>query len=85
MPRLATWLRRYRREAGLNQAQVAKVLDLGSPSAVSRWEHGERVPNLKHLLELSVLYSRLVNDLVRPEYLRTRDRVHRRLGELGLR
>ena len=85
MPHVATWLRRYRREAGLSQAQVANVLDLGSPSAVSRWEHGERVPNLQHLLALSVLYSRLINDLVRPEYLKTRDRVHHRLQELGLR
>jgi len=49
--------------AGLSQVQVANILGVVSSSQVSRWERGERLPTLKHSLQLSVLYKRLVTDL----------------------
>jgi len=84
MPPLANWLRRYRLEAGLSQIQVTKILGLRSSASICRWEHGDRVPSLNRLLELSVLYARLVNDLVRPQYLAARERVRTRLRTHGL-
>lgn len=77
-------LRRYRRAAGLSQGQVARILGLARPASVSRWECGERTPTPGRLLELSCLYSRLVNDLLLPDYLTTRTRVEARLKDLHL-
>ena len=48
---------------GLTQKQVARILNLQSSAQVSRWERGERQPNLIQSLRLSALYKRLVNDL----------------------
>ena len=76
-------LRKYRLDAGLSQAQVAKVLRLRSPASVSRWERAERLPAPDRLLELSALYNRLVNDLLWPRYSEARDRVNRRVRMLN--
>lgn len=75
MTRYRTRLRMYRRQRGFSQAEVATVLQLKSPAIVSRWERGEQVPSPRRLLELSALYQRLVNDLLRPDYLAARTRV----------
>ncbi|MCL4704891.1 helix-turn-helix transcriptional regulator [bacterium] len=56
-------LRSYRRSFGLKQRQVALAINLASPTQISRWERGERLPNLVQALRLSALYKRLVNDL----------------------
>ena len=79
------FLRRYRRAMGLTQPQVARVLGLKSSASVSRWESGKMIPGPGRLLELSVLYARLVNDLLRPDYLAARERIDARLRELHLR
>ncbi len=56
-------LRMYRKMAGLTQVQVAGLMELVSSSQLSRWERGERMPTLKHSLQLAGLYNRLVTDL----------------------
>ncbi len=56
-------LRLYRKSFGLTQRQVALAINLSTPTQVSRWERGERLPNLVQALRLSALYKRLVNDL----------------------
>jgi len=56
-------LRQYRKSSGLTQKQVARAINLSSPTQVSRWERSERLPNLVQALRLSALYQRLVNDL----------------------
>ena len=38
-------------------------MKMGSTAQISRWERGERMPNLTQALRLSALYNRLVNDL----------------------
>ena len=73
-----TRLRKYRRATGLTQVQVASILQLEDASSVSRWERGERLPSPRHLLELSALYHRVVNDLLWPDYLKARARIHQR-------
>lgn len=49
-------LRKHRRQVGLKQKQVAKVLGMKSPSRISKWEKGISFPNLIHLIKLSILY-----------------------------
>ncbi|MFH1680617.1 MAG: helix-turn-helix transcriptional regulator [Candidatus Eisenbacteria bacterium] len=74
-----TRLRKYRLSASLSQRDVARALRLKSSTVVSRWERGERLPNPRRLLELSALYHRLVNDILRPDWIEARDRVNREL------
>ena len=45
-----------RREAGMSQAQLAKVLQV-SPSAVGMYEQGRREPSADTLVELSRIFS----------------------------
>jgi transcriptional regulator with XRE-family HTH domain len=75
-------LRRHRIARGLTQKEVAKILNLGSSSVVSRWERGERVPNLVQALSLSALYKRLVNDLFFDLFDEQRNRVVKRARKL---
>lgn len=49
-------LKKLRCDLGLSQKDVAKRLDL-SPSIVSGYETGERVPSTESLLALSYLYK----------------------------
>lgn len=64
-----------RKQAGLTQLQVAKILGLHSPSQVHRWEKGKRLPNLTQAIQLSCLYQRLVNDLFWAIHEQERDRI----------
>jgi len=56
-------LRKHRRLAGFSQEEVRKHLRLTSASVVSRWENGITMPNGEYLLQLSILYKTLVNEL----------------------
>ena len=56
-------LKSNRKSIGYTQKEVAEILGLNSVAQISRWERGERNPNLKQALQLSALYHRLVNDL----------------------
>lgn len=76
-------LRRFRKAAGYSQKEAAQLLGLQSAASLSRWERGQRTPSIIRLLELSCLYSRLVNDLLRPQFLEARERIHARRKELN--
>lgn len=56
-------LRKSRRERGLKQKEVAKILGLKSTSRISKWEHGYCTPSLKNVLKLSILYRVMVYGL----------------------
>ena len=56
-------LKLHRTTSGYSQKEVAQILGFSSIAQISRWERGEKDPNLKHALQLSALYKRLVNDL----------------------
>ena len=62
-------LRKYRRERGLKQKDVARILGLKSTSRISKWENGSCIPSVKNVLKLSILYRVMVYalfiDLVR--------------------
>ena len=54
---------RYRKEAGLTQAQLAQKLGY-SDKTVSKWEREEGVPDIYILKEIADLYNITVNDLI---------------------
>ena len=50
-------LRTYRRSWGLSQRELAEILGFGDRTAVSRIEHGKRVPLLETALACSTLFG----------------------------
>jgi len=77
-PILRTRLRKCRLDAGLSKVQVARLLRLKTPTSLSRWEKGERLPSPERCLDLAAVYHRLVEDLFYPMYAEARHRIHRR-------
>jgi DNA-binding XRE family transcriptional regulator len=72
-------LRKYRKESGLKQTEVAKILHLRSTAIISRWEKGDSVPSVMNALRLAVLYRTMMDAffidtrwLVRKEFERRR-------------
>ena len=53
------WL--YRQKRGYSQKQVALLLGHKSASHVSDYERGKRLPNLKTVLKLAVIFSTSVD------------------------
>ena len=74
MPRLSNYLRSYRKQSGLSQDQVGYLLggamDSNSGARVSRYETGEREPNLRTVLALSVILNVPVQELFAGRYER---------------
>ncbi len=56
---------KYRKNAGLTQAQLAEKLGY-SDKTISKWEREEGVPDIYILKELADLYNVTVNDLISP-------------------
>lgn len=56
-----------RKANGLTQVELAEKLNY-SDKAVSRWEHGETMPDINVLYELCEFYGITMNDLVDEEY-----------------
>lgn len=54
-------LRKYRKESGLKQTEVAKILHLQSTAIISRWEQGVSVPSVVNALRLAVLYRTMMD------------------------
>lgn len=56
-------LRKARMRMGFSQVQVMHALGLKSPNRISQWEKGRRIPSIKNILKLSILYQTLPDDL----------------------
>lgn len=63
---IAANLIRLRQQAGLTQLQLAEMLNY-SDKAVSKWERGESIPDLRVLIQLAELYHITLDDIVRPQ------------------
>lgn len=61
---IAANLIRLRQEVGLTQAQLAEKLNY-TDKAVSKWERGESIPDLRVLIQLAEIYNITVDDIVR--------------------
>ncbi len=66
--RIPNLLRKYRKVRGYRQKDVAKILNLRSPSRVSRWEKGLCLPSFSNALRLAVVY-RVMVDVIYPDLL----------------
>ena len=60
---IAENLLRFRTQAGLTQAQLAELLNY-SDKAVSKWERGESVPDIRVLMRIAEIYNIKLDDLV---------------------
>ena len=60
---IAANLIRLRQGAGLTQLQLAEMLNY-SDKAVSKWERGESIPDLRVLIRLAQLYHISLDDIV---------------------
>lgn len=61
---IAANLVRLRQEAGLTQLQLAEMLNY-TDKAVSKWERGESIPDLRVLVKLADIYHISLDDIVR--------------------
>lgn len=61
---IAANLIRLRQEVGLTQAQLAEKLNY-TDKAVSKWERGESIPDLRVLIQLADLYHITVDDIIK--------------------
>lgn len=57
-----------RKQAGLGQKTVARLIGHKGLSTVSEYETGRLLPSLRTALKLSAVYGIPVNDLYRPLY-----------------
>jgi transcriptional regulator with XRE-family HTH domain len=55
-----------RSEAHLTQLQLAEMLNY-SDKAVSKWERGEAIPDLRVLIQLASIYNIKVDDIITPQ------------------
>ena len=62
-PIVAANLATLRKENGLTQAELAEKLNY-SDKAVSRWEHGDTLPDINVLMQLCEFYGITLNTLV---------------------
>lgn len=56
-------LRKYRLLMGYDQTEVAFLLGLKSHARISEWEQGIARPSLKNLIQLSIIYRTLADEL----------------------
>ncbi|GHU70532.1 hypothetical protein AGMMS49992_03020 [Clostridia bacterium] len=59
-------LRRLRKANGLRQHEVAELIGV-SPQAITRYELGQREPNIDTLTKFADLFDVTLDELVRPE------------------
>ncbi len=60
---IARNLVRLRQQAGLTQLQLAEMLNY-SDKAVSKWERGESIPDIRVLVRLAEIYHIKVDDII---------------------
>ena len=60
---IAKNLVRLRQQAGLTQLKLAEMLNY-SDKAVSKWERGESIPDLRLLIQLAEIYHIKVDDII---------------------
>ena len=75
---IAENLLRFRTQANLTQAQLAEMLNY-SDKAVSKWERGESIPDIRVLIQIAGIYNIKLDDLVsRPAEKSVKPVLHKR-------
>jgi len=75
---LDTYLRTYRRRAGLSQKEVAFLLGCRSGSRISRYEHMRSMPTLKTAFGFGAIFNAPVQELFTGVYQKVEKRIARR-------
>ena len=57
-----------RKQVGLAQKSVARLLGHKTTSIISEYENGRLLPNLRNALKLAAIYKRSVSELYSPLY-----------------
>ncbi|MEM8484446.1 MAG: helix-turn-helix transcriptional regulator [Bacteroidota bacterium] len=66
--KLPNYLRTFRKRSGLSQAEVAFLLGCEHGTKISRYERQQRIPNLKTVLALEVVYKTMSKHLFEGVY-----------------
>lgn len=61
--KLPNYLRTFRKRSGLSQAEVAFLLGCEHGTKISRYERHQRIPNLKTVLALEMVYNTMSKHL----------------------
>ncbi len=60
-------LRRFRKQMGLTQKEIASLLEFSSTKRIILWEQGKAQPSVYNLFRLSIIYRAYPHELY-PEY-----------------
>jgi transcriptional regulator with XRE-family HTH domain len=80
---LKCYLRVHRRRCGLSQSELAGLLGLSVPASVSRYERGDREPDLRTALACQLILGCAVHELFPAAYAESGKEIARRAGELA--
>jgi len=75
LKKIPNCLSKYRRQKGLSQKEVARILGLKRSSTISKWEKGICLPSTTSLLKLSALYGRPTEALFTDLYKRIKEEI----------
>ena len=75
LKRIPNCLPKYRRQKGLTQKEVAKILGFKTGSIISKWERGFSFPSTPSLLKLSALYGRQAEALFVDLYQKIKEEI----------
>ena len=75
LKKIPNCLPKYRRQKGLTQKEVAKILGFKTGSIISKWERGFSFPSTPSLLKLSALYGRQAEALFVDLYQKIKEEV----------
>ena len=72
----------HRKQLGFSQKELAYLLGSSSPNIVSRYEVGDREPNLNSLFCYELIFSIQSCELFRDFYEQTKESLNERIPEL---
>jgi transcriptional regulator with XRE-family HTH domain len=75
-------VKRVRMGKGLNQATFAKKVGLSGPTVVSKYEKGQREPDIKSLIQIAKLGNKSLDWLLTGKTTSTQKDVDKKLGKL---
>jgi len=75
LKKIPNCLSKYRRQKGLSQKEVARILGFKKSSIISKWEKGICLPSTTSLLKLACLYGRQVEALFVDLYKKIKEEV----------
>lgn len=81
---LRNHLRITRKRLGLHQSHIAQILDHKTTDQVSRYENGYRIPGLKILLQLEIIYGLPARVLYREYFEELQEDIQARFRDLNL-